>query len=416
MVRRGFTLEVILSRYKGGWKRSARLPERSHPAAAVMCRPHPAFTLVGMLSRYKGGWKRSARLLERSHPAAGRPEALAPASRRCCNRRQPLCAAPHPGPAFTLVELLVVIAIIGMLVGLLLPAVQQAREAARVMQCNNNLRQMALAALNHEATTRAFPSAGWIHRWEPDPDFGLGEKQPGSWMYSILPFLEQQALWGLGLDSNMKIDTAIKTANVTRAQTPVSVFYCPSRRPCRTYHGGVGGNNCNGINNICAKTEYNACVGDGYSPVSSTITTYEEALAVNITSGKTAITYPKSTTQMGEIRDGTSNTFLYGEKYLCRDKYEVASNSSAANGDNQTCWAGPDNDSLRLTKYDAAGTYRPLQDRDQYNSGSVFGSAHSGAFGMCMADGSTHRINYSIDLEIYSYLGKKADGKVALLP
>ncbi|MDO4585447.1 MAG: DUF1559 domain-containing protein [Planctomycetia bacterium] len=318
--------------------------------------------------------------------------------------------------AFTLVELLVVIAIIGMLVGLLLPAVQQAREAARVMQCNNNLRQMALAALNHEATTGAFPSGGWIHKWEGDPDFGLGDKQPGSWMYSILPFLEQQALWELGADGNMEIDATIKSANVTRAQTPVSVFYCPSRRPCRTYHGAVGGYNCNGINNISAKTEYNACVGDGYSPVSTDLKTYEEALAAVIKYGKTGITYAKSKTQMGEIRDGTSNTFLYGEKYLCRDKYEVTSNGNAANGDNQTLWAGPDNDSFRLTKNDAEGTYRPLQDRDQYDSGGIFGSAHSGAFGMCMADGSTQRINYSIDMEIYSYLGTKADGKVAILP
>lgn len=317
--------------------------------------------------------------------------------------------------AFTLVELLVVIAIIGMLVGLLLPAVQQAREAARVMQCNNNLRQMALAALNHEATTGAFPSGGWIHKWEGDPDLGLGDKQPGSWMYSILPFLEQQALWELGADGNMKIDATIKSANVTRAQTPVSVFYCPSRRPCRTYHGAVGGNNCNGINNISAKTEYNACAAKDGSSVSTDIKTYEEALAVVTTPAK-GITHSKSKTQMGEISDGTSNTFLYGEKYLCRNKYEVTSNGNAANGDNQTPWAGVDNDSLRYTRNTSYAVDRPLQDRDQYDSGSIFGSAHSGAFGMCMADGSTHRINYSIDMEIYSNLGNKADGNVAILP
>ncbi|MDO5112924.1 MAG: DUF1559 domain-containing protein [Planctomycetia bacterium] len=73
------------------------------------------------------------------------------------------CFSKRGKKGFTLVELLVVIAIIGMLVGLLLPAVQQAREAARQMQCNNHLRQLALAALNVESSARTMPSAGWGH-------------------------------------------------------------------------------------------------------------------------------------------------------------------------------------------------------------------------------------------------------------
>src|SRR6476659_3058839 len=85
--------------------------------------------------------------------------------------------------AFTLVELLVVIAIIGILVALLLPAIQAAREAARRNECKNHIKQLALGALLHESTFKALPSGGWKDSYTADSNLGSGPRQPGSWYY-----------------------------------------------------------------------------------------------------------------------------------------------------------------------------------------------------------------------------------------
>src|SRR5262245_26140759 len=99
--------------------------------------------------------------------------------------------------AFTLVELLVVIAIIGVLVALLLPAVQAAREAARRMQCQNHLKQIGLAFHNHHDVFGHLPTGGWGWGWVGDPDSGPGIRQPGGWCFNILPYVEGKNIYDI---------------------------------------------------------------------------------------------------------------------------------------------------------------------------------------------------------------------------
>ena len=147
---------------------------------------------------------------------------------------------------FTLVELLVVIAIIGILVSLLLPAVQAAREAARRAQCSNNLRQIGLALLNYESSHRALPAGTWIDFWRPD-NCG-GDCRGTSFYISVLPFFEEGALeelydyrgWNGWLGLPSEVQSRLSDARIGVYVCP-SVSAWPSYKPRRDYFGVVGG-------------------------------------------------------------------------------------------------------------------------------------------------------------------------------
>src|SRR5438105_4312998 len=135
---------------------------------------------------------------------------------------------PRRPPGFTLIELLVVIAIIAVLIGLLLPAVQQVREAANRMQCSNNLKQIGLAFHNHHDSHGNFPSGGWD--WNTPPTYvngqpAVGAAQQAGWGFQILPYVEAQNTWkgGAGTTDLDRIRVAIGT--------PQRLFFCPTRRP-----------------------------------------------------------------------------------------------------------------------------------------------------------------------------------------
>ena len=161
---------------------------------------------------------------------------LAHAEREECPTMRPTRSAlgivHYRAAGFSLVELLVAVTIIGILIALLLPAVQAARESARRLQCGNNVRQLALAALSHESVVRFFPTGGWNKYWLGHPDRGFDKRQPGGWITMSYPFIEQQSLHDLGACSG---NVTIQDANATRCAQPLAGLNCPSRRPAALY-------------------------------------------------------------------------------------------------------------------------------------------------------------------------------------
>jgi len=187
-------------------------------------------------------------------------------------------------PGFTLIELLVVISIIGLLLALLLPAVQSARESARRAQCINNLRQIGLALHNYEASSRSFP-INWTldlrHLWTGDKYF-YDISRPFSALTRILPHLEQQALYSSINFDVQKITNPAEPgftyqypfpSNVTAAKTTVAVFLCPSDDPSRpTTHGSNYRGN-HGVGPSPATSYENRDSGNGFYSANSVLGT-----------------------------------------------------------------------------------------------------------------------------------------------
>lgn len=315
---------------------------------------------------------------------------------------------------FTLVELLVVIAIIGMLMGLLLPAVQQAREAARGLQCSNNLKQLAQGCLNHEATTQYYPSGGWHYHIVGDADRGFGRNQPGSWIFSILPYMEESALFNLSKlqePPTQEASATKKANNKILLTTPLKYLSCPTRRPARLFQFKTSYKIYNAVTPAtCVRSDYAGNFGGD----SSVCEQWGEGSACDLNYSKvtenfsawpsiantTGIIFGFSQIDAGKIYDGISTTFLAGEKYLQVEHYE----DGAPGSDNEGAHHGNDNDNQRCS-YNP-----PLQDRRGKDQGDNFGSAHAGSFNMVYCDGSLKGISYSIDMTVYRNMGRRDDG------
>ena len=290
---------------------------------------------------------------------------------------QPLAPLPCSSSVggFTLVELLVVIAILGILIALLLPAIQQVREAARRMQCANNLKQLSLGFIALENANKFFPSGGWGYENVGDPDRGFGRRQPGAWDYSILPYIEQKTLYQLGAGATIAVKQAM---NKQRVMTPLSVMNCPTRRGTLLYPINAA---------VCpqcekpyltdtltavARGDYAANSGDGSQWLYwKVVVDYAAGDNPNYpwtpADSWNGICFERSRVRVIDICDGLSHTYLVGEKYLNPDMYY----SGADHADDQSLFVGYDNDNHRCTNL----SMLPRRDHRGLEMTENFGSA-----------------------------------------
>ncbi|MBN2218625.1 MAG: DUF1559 domain-containing protein [Pirellulales bacterium] len=317
---------------------------------------------------------------------------------------------PRGPAAFTLVELLVVIAIIGILIALLLPAVQAAREAARQVQCANRVSQLAKAFLNFESAHGHFPSGGWGYQWGPHPGRGFGLDQPGGWSYSLLPYLELGALSEMGSSTRPDSMTEPEPFMKILYETPCAVWSCPSRREPVANPIPPGASIFTRKPLLCAEltnlvlTDYAANAGDACIDWPRGPSSLKEGDSGTYPFGpnqeSTGIVAAHYLTRLTDITDGLSHTYLVGEKYLNPDSYF----NCLDKGDNNGPYTADDEDSVRWA------LECPKQDRPGDDDTMCFGSAHPGTMNMGMCDGSVRKISYGIDPLAHKTMANRQDG------
>ncbi len=334
--------------------------------------------------------------------------------------------------AFTLVELLVVIAIIGILVALLLPAIQAAREAARRTQCTNQLKQIGIACQNFEGTYRRAPGgSGYPQYWVDVARYwSNGEQVEWNWITAIMPFMEEQAL----KDSfNMKLGSAggafpgsgnatDPNSNPARcAQARIKAMLCPSdafssiivKPPGELKVWGIEnppsaqGNSYLGsmgptAQDLCAFDDApDVCMGSSWGTQPNTAFGAAKCFSDNncVQSGKCVgmICRDPEGIRFRKVSDGLSRTYLVGE--------------TLADDSNRNC--------IFCTNIPLASTQIPLNTRGSWRNGNPdayyvfngFKSAHPGGANMVYGDGSVQFVQDTIDYRLWNYFGTTAGGE-----
>ena len=333
-----------------------------------------------------------------------------------------------PQRGFTLVELLMVVAIIAILVGLLLPAVQAAREAARRIQCANHLKQLGLAALNYESSVGALPPGGIVaipfrpsfimYNIREEAKNGTAVNHNAtSWIVRILPYFEQQILY-----DQWDFEHAVQWPdNAAIAQHDISTLYCPSRRSGVGSQWGelmdpswqAGGNDyagCLGRTNCFHNSDPSMPGPCGHSVGTP------RRITDRLKAGAFSINWsPK----MADFLDGSSSTLLCAEVTRVHPSLYWPDWPTSPVPDRVTCapwsydgWAEAGASTLFCTNT----TFGDLEHSElsggfNKNHFESAGSEHPGGAQFCRADGSVVFLDEHIDEEVYAGFGTKAGGE-----
>jgi prepilin-type N-terminal cleavage/methylation domain-containing protein len=308
--------------------------------------------------------------------------------------------------AFTLVELLVVIAIIGILIALLLPAVQAAREASRRAKCANNLKQIGLASVAYERANKKFANSAGI---------SIGQNSmltSPPWVVAVFPFMDEVSLYNTaakvgGYGGQSTTPAPSLAAVIALFATPVPILYCPTRRAATAYptRNPISVPAYGNAITRASRTDYALNGGGTKVPMDGNAFSNVDWPGIwESTDLKTGKVKP---VRVRDITDGLSKTYFTAEKMIPADSYE----NGNFWGDEGSLYTCPLGDCVRFAQQPPEHDALSFNGQAQQCSGCHnYGSAHTGCWNAAYCDGSVHSLSYNMSFATHKAMASRAAG------